>query len=146
MRTVPMQLAEAYMICNLHACMMHRLQIDTTLTCFRLSDSRDSGEDMKECGRGQSERHAKSWGRGGRKKEKGRALPLPSFLPIFLFCFVFCFVLFYFFSCTRFLDSADATFSEPGTYESRGGVFRLPISEFRSRGVANLTHGTHVRT
>ena len=82
-----MQLAEAYMICNLHACMMHRLQIDTTLTCFRLSDSRDSGEDMKECGRGQSERHAKSWG-GGRKKEKGRALPLPSFLPIFLFCFV----------------------------------------------------------
>ena len=67
-------------------------------------------------------------GGGGRKKEKGRALPLPSFLPIFffLFCFVlFCFI---FFSCTRFLDSADATFSEPGTYESRGGSsdFRLP--------------------
>ena len=146
MRTVPMQLAEAYMICNLHACMMHRLQIDTTLTCFRLSDSRDNGEDMKECGRGQSERHAKSWGggRAGKRKKEG---PFLSLVSSRFFCFVlflFCFVLF--FSCTRFLDSADATFSEPGTYESRGGVFRLPISEFRSRGVANLTHGTHVRT
>ena len=130
MRTVPMQLAEAYMICNLHACMMHRLQIDTTLTCFRLSDSRDSGEDMKECGRGQSERHAKSRG-GGRKKEKGRALPLPSFLPIFLFCFFFCFVLFYFFSCTRFLDSADATFSslEHTKAEEESSDFRFPNSE-----------------
>lgn len=141
MRTVPMQLAEAYMICSLHACMMHRLQIDTTLTCFRLSDSRDSGEDMKECGRGQSERHAKSWGGGGAGKRKKEG----SFLSLVSSRF-FCFALFYFFSCTRFLDSADATFSEPGTYESRGGVFRLPISEFRSRGVANLTHGTHVRT
>ena len=120
------------MICNLHACMMHRLQIDTTLTCFRLSDSTDSGEDMKECGRRQSERHAKSW--RGRKKEKGRALPLPSFLPIFWF-FVFCFFVFCFFlfSCTRFPNSADATISEPGTYESRGGS-----SDFRSRGVSYL--------
>ena len=72
-----MQLAEAYMICNLHACMMHRLQIDTTLTCFRLSDSRDSGEDMKECGRGQSERHAKSWGGGGQEKGKRKGPSSP---------------------------------------------------------------------
>ena len=133
---------QAYMICNLHACMMHRLQIDTTLTCFRLSDSRDSGEDMKECGRGQSERHAKSWGGGGRKKEKGRALPLPSFLPIFLFfCFcLFCFIFFHVraFSIQRTLlsRSLEHTKAEEG----------LPTSDFRSRGVATLTHGTHVRT
>ena len=128
MRTVPMQLAEAYMICNLHACMMHRLQIDTTLTCFRLSDSRDSGEDMKECGRGQSERHAKSWGGGGRKKEKGRALPLPSFLPIFLFCFVF--VLF----CFIFFMHALSRFSGRyflGAWNIRKPRRSLPTSDFR---------------
>ena len=132
------------MICNLHACMMHRLQIDTTLTCFRLSDSRDSGEDMKECGRGQSERHAKSWG-GGRKKEKGRALPLPSFLPIFfLLLFLFCFVLFFFmYALSRF---SGRYFLGAWNIRKPRRVFRLPTSDFRSRGVANLTHGTHVRT
>ena len=127
MRTVPMQLAEAYMICNLHACMMHRLQIDTTLTCFRLSDSRDSGEDMKECGRGQSERHAKSW--GGRKKEKGRALPLPSFLPNFLvfFLFLFCFVLFFFmYALSRY---SGRYFLGAWNIRKPRRVFRLPTSE-----------------
>ena len=105
--------------------------------------SRDSGEDMKECGRGQSERHEKSWGGGGRKKEKGRALPLPSFLPIFLFLFfvvLFCFIFFHVraFSIQRTLlsRSLEHTKAEEG----------LPTSDFRSRGVANLTHGTHVRT
>ena len=127
MRTVPMQLAEAYMICNLHPCMMHRLQIDTTLTCFRLSDSRDSGEDMKECGRGQSERHAKSWG-GGRKKEKGRALPLLSFLPNFLF-FCFCFVLFYFFFMYALSRHSGRYFLGAWNIRKPRRVFRLPTSE-----------------
>ena len=130
------------MICNLHACMMHRLQIDTTLTCFRLSDSRDSGEDMKECGRGQSERHAKSWGGPGKRKKEG---PFLSLVSSRFFCFVFCFVLFCFiffharaFSIQRTLlsRSLEHTKAEEG----------LPTSDFRSRGVANLTHGTHVRT
>ena len=128
MRTVPMQLAEAYMICNLHACMMHRLQIDTTLTCFRLSDSRDSGEDMKECGRGQSERHAKSWGGGaGKRKKEG---PFLSLVSSRFFCFVFflfCFVLFFFmhalsrFSGRYFL----------GAWNIRKPRRSLPTSDFR---------------
>ena len=131
------------MICNLHACMMHRLQIDTTLTCFRLSDSRDSGEDMKECGRGQSERHAKSWGGGaGKRKKEGPFLSLVSSrFFLLLFCFVlFCFIFFHVraFSIQRTLlsRSLEHTKAEEG----------LPTSDFRSRGVANLTHGTHVRT
>ena len=131
MRTVPMQLAEAYMICNLHACMMHRLQIDTTLTCFRLSDSRDSGEDMKECGRGQSERHAKSWGGGaGKRKKEG---PFLSLVSSRFFCFVFCFVLFCFiffharaFSIQRTLLSRSLEHTKA---EKESSDFRFPNSE-----------------
>lgn len=39
--------------------------------------SRDSGEDMKECGRGQSERHEKSWGGGGQEKGKRKGPSSP---------------------------------------------------------------------
>ena len=136
------------MICNLHACMMHRLQIDTTLTCFRLSDSRDSGEDMKECGRGQSERYAKSW--RGRKKDKGRALlslvSSRSFLFFVLFCcFFFLHVRAFSIQRTRLSRSLEHTKAEEGLR------FRLLTSDFRikvmirPRGVASCTHGTHVR-
>ena len=127
MRTVPMQLAEAYMICNLHACMMHRLQIDTTLTCFRLSDSRDSGEDMKECGRGQSERHAKSWGGGaGKRKKEG---PFLSLVSSRFFCFVlFCFIFFHAraFSIQRTLLSRSLEHTKA---EEESSDFRFPNSE-----------------
>ena len=129
------------MICNLHACMMHRLQIDTTLTCFRLSDSRDSGEDMKECGRGQSERHAKSWGGAGKRKKEGPFLSLVSsrlfcFFVFVLFCFIFFHVRAFSIQRTLLSRSLEHTKAEEG----------LPTSDFRSRGVATLTHGTHVRT
>ena len=130
-----MQLAEAYMICNLHACMMHRLQIDTTLTCFRLSDSRDSGEDMKECGRGQSERHAKSWGGGaGKRKKEGPFLSLVSsrsFLFFVLFCcFFFLHVRAFSIQRTRLSRSLEHTKAEEGLR------FRLLTSDFRSHDQA----------
>ena len=66
-------------------------------------------------------------GGGGQEKGKNEG-PFLSLVSSRFFLLLFCFVLFYFFSRTRFLDSADATFSEPGTYESRGGSsdFRLP--------------------
>ena len=82
-------------------------------------------------------------GGGGRKKEKGRALALPSFLPIFfvvvvfvLFCFIFFHVRAFSIQRTLLSRSLEHTKAEEG----------LPTSDFRSRGVANLTHGTHVRT
>ena len=65
----------------------------SVIACSRLSDS---GEDAKDRGRGESGRHAKRW--RDRKKEKK---PFP---PVFSF-----------FSCLRFLNSADPTISEPGT-------------------------------
>ena len=112
----------------MHARMMHRLQIDTTLTCFRLSDSRDSGEDMKECGRGQSERHAKSWGGGGpgKRKKEGPFLSLVS--SRFFFCFVlFCFVLFFFmYALSRF---SGRYFLGAWNIRKPRRVFRLPTSE-----------------
>ena len=49
-----------------------------------------------------SERHAKSW--WGGKKEKVKGFP-----PVF-------------FSCSRFLNSVDPTFSEPGTGHDLGGI------------------------
>ena len=110
-------------------------------TWLKLSDSRDSGEDMKECGRGQSERHAKSW--RGRKKDKGRALPLPSFLPIFLFFVLFCFFLLHVraFSIqrTRLSRSLEHTKAEEGLR------FRLLTSDFWSHGRSFL-YARYART
>ena len=106
-------------------------------TWLRLSDSRDSGEDMKECGRGQSERHAESW--RGRKKDKGRALPLPSFLPIFFVFFFFMYALSRF-SGRDYLGAWNIR-KPRRVFDSD---FWLPT--FEVMGVASCTHGTHVRT
>ena len=68
-------------------------------------------------------------GGAGKRKKEGPLLSLVSSrFFLFVFCFLFCFCFVLFFSWTHFLDSADATISEPGTYESRGGSsdFRLP--------------------
>ena len=69
-------------------------------------------------------------GGGARKKEKGRALPLPSFLPIFvLFCFVlFCFIFFHVraFSIQRTLLSRSLEHTKA---EEESSDFRFPNSE-----------------
>ena len=50
-------------------------------------------------------------GRGGKKE----ALPLPSFLPFFNYYYFLFFYYHFLFLCSRFLNFAEPTISEPGT-------------------------------
>ena len=83
-------------------CRIHRIRLAETVSGIARSRLSDSGEGAKEWGRRECERRAKSG--AGRDGKKGSSS-----------CF------FFFFSCSRFLNSVDPTISQPGTGYIRKG-------------------------